>query len=263
MKTKTTLFICLCMVSILHLSASVTETIEKIKGDGDIVTRSFTVEDYDKLILAENIEFSNKSAKSTFKKKKKRSCSFTYSQSPGDAFLQITMDRNLFDYLIVDSSNGILRIRAEKDIKIKPTKMNIKGSSRELSKVEIVGCMEFICEGPVNTHSLRTAITGVGDVTFNNLTADEFTCEISGVGNMHLKGSIENGNYYLTGVGKIYAYDCAVENLTCEVSGVGNMEVRANKHLKAGTSGVGGIKYKGPAEVDSWSSGLGKVKDKN
>jgi len=257
MKAKITGLICLIILSITSCYAD-----DRVKGNGKIETRTFQVDDYNQLNLGERIEFEGYSGLN-FKKNKKRSPVFNYTQQQGKTTLEITTDENLFQWLVINEKEGKLYIEAEQDIKIKPTEMSITGSSSDLTLVKINGCMDFHNKGELVVDNVRFAVSGVGDVVISGLSAQEITCDLSGVGNIHLAGKAEKGNYYVSGVGKVFAYDCNVKNLKSELSGVGSMQVMASEHLDAGTSGVGSIKYKGNAQVNSSSSGIGKVKNAN
>ncbi|MDF9830566.1 head GIN domain-containing protein [Parabacteroides sp. PF5-6] len=257
MKAKITVLIGLFLLNIASCYAA-----DRIKGNGKIETRTFQVGDYTRLILGEGIEFEGTSGLN-FKKNKKRSPVFHYTQAYGSATLKITTDENLFQWLNVKEKDGKLYIEAEEDLKVKPTEMTVTGSSSDLTAVHIHGCMDFHNKGELAVNRIRLEVSGVGDMEISDLSAREITCDVSGVGNMHLAGEAEKGNYYVSGVGKIFAYDCTVKNLKAEVSGVGNMQVMASEHLDAETSGVGNIKYKGEAKVKTSSSGIGRVKNAN
>lgn len=251
------------LIGFILLSITTSYATERIKGNGKIETRTIQVDEYDQLILGQGIEFQGMSGLNFKKNKKNRYPSCNYSQTAGKATLEISLDENLFSWLIVDQKDGKLWIKAENDIQLKPTQMIINGSSKELKNVVVSGCMDFRNKGSLSSGELRLSVDGVGDIILKDISVENLTSNVSGVGNIHLSGQADKGNYYVSGVGKIFAYDCNVKELKCEVSGVGRMEVRASEKLNAGTSGVGGIKYKGNAEVDSWSSGIGKVKSAN
>lgn len=258
MKTKITGLICLILLSITSGYA-----MDKVKGSGKIETRTFRVDDYSQLILGERIEFKEISGVGFLKKNKEQQPVFHYIQQKGNTSLEITMDENLFQWLTVDEKEGKLYIGAKEDVQIRPTEMTITGSSSDLRAVSISGCMNFHNKGELVVENVRFAISGVSDIVITGLSAQEITCELSGVGSIHLAGKAEKGNYYMSGVGKIFAYDCNVKKLKSNVSGVGGMEVMASEQLDANMSGIGNIDYKGNAKVKSSSSGLGSIKNAN
>jgi hypothetical protein len=258
MKTRIIGLACLIVLSITSVYAA-----DSVNGNGKVETQTFRIGDYNQLILGEDIEFEGNPGFNFFKKNKRRSPVFNYTQQQGKITLEIAMDENLFQYLTVNEKGGKLYIEAKKDVRIKPTEMTITGTSSDLKAVNINGCMDFYNKGELVVDNVRFEVDGVGDIVITGLSAREITCDVSGVGNIHLAGNAEKGNYYVSGVGNIYAYDCNVRNLKSEVSGVGNMQVMASEHLDAETSGVGNIKYKGNAEVNSSSPGLGKIRNAN
>ncbi|MDH6311430.1 hypothetical protein M2137_000180 [Parabacteroides sp. PFB2-10] len=236
---------------------------EKERGNGQMETKTFQVDQYSWLYLGENIEYDGNSGRNLFKKRKDHFPTFYYTQAKGNATLEITIDENLLEWLVVEQKDQVLYIKAKENIRIHPTQLIIEGQSADLSSVDIIGCMNFVAKETLTVDRLAYEISGVGDITLDKLACKDFACEIKGVGNVYLTGKIAKGNYRLSGVGKVRAYDCEVENLTCHVSGVGDMEVKASKHLKASTSGVGSIKYKGDALLDKSSTGIGRVKKVN
>lgn len=229
---------------------------DAVKGNGTIVTKTIPVENFTEVDLGSDIEakqFGNPFSSKDFPV-------FNYTQNSGTASLKITMDENLFDHLAITQKDGKLKIRG-KNGKIRPSQLTIYGTSQDLRKVLINGCMDFIAGTSVNLNKAYLSISGVGNVKLSALTCDDFKCDLSGVGKLYLTGKIKEGDFNVSGVGRVYAFDCPVEHLKCDVSGVGSMEVNATQSIEANTSGVGNIKYKGtPEEVNQSTSGIGKVK---
>ncbi|MDL2256420.1 DUF2807 domain-containing protein [Parabacteroides sp. OttesenSCG-928-K15] len=254
MKTKITWTILLLVITTLAFAS------EKEQGNGTMRTQTFYVNQYSKLYLGENIEYNGKNGTKIFKKRKDHFPTFYYTQTNGNAVLVITIDENLMDLLTVDQQEETIYIRAKKGIRINPTKLIINGKSKQLTYVDIIGCMHFVSETPLDVEKLKFNIYGVGDITLDQLSGKELSFDLMGVGNIYLTGKLARGNYQLSGVGKVKAYDCQVEDLTCDVSGVGSMEVFATEKLRASTSGVGSISYKGEAIADTSSSGIGRIK---
>lgn len=251
MKTKGLLLIALLLGWTITGQAA-----DRVKGDGNIITRTIPVEDFDRIVVGDNIE-----PKGNPFGGKKKYPTFNYMQTLGTASLQITMDENLFSVLDIIQTKGEIKIQTKNNrVKIQPTQLKISGSSRELSYVGISGCMNFISENQLKSDKLEMAVSGVGDITIEDFTCDELSCNVSGVGNIYLSGKVKSARYGVSGVGKVYAFGCQVENLRCDVSGVGGMQVWATESLKANASGVGGIKYKGDPKTELNASGVGSIK---
>lgn len=240
------------------LSATSCISTEKgVKGNKNLVTRAIQVDDFDEISLSSKIE----SVRGINPLNKKNFGVFNYTQTQNPPSLEITMDENLFDLLDIKSANRKLTIRTKENQKIYPSGIIINGSSKDLIKVEVSGCINFVAEEPLRLTKTAFNVSGVADVTLADVSCDDFKVDLSGVGNIYLTGSIQKGRYNVSGVGHVYAFDCPVENLRCDVSGVGGMEVNAVQSLEANASGVGNIKYKGnPEDLRKSASGVGKIK---
>lgn len=243
------------------LSATSCISTEKgVKGNKSLVTRTIQVDDFDEIYLSSKIE----SVRGINPLNKKNFGIFNYTQTHNSPSLEITMDENLFDLLDIKNTDRKLTIRTKENQKIYPTGLIINGSSKDLKKVEVNGCINFIAEEPLRLTKTSFYVSGVADVTLADVSCDDFKVDLSGVGNVYLTGTVQKGRYNVSGVGHVYAFDCPVENLRCDVSGVGGMEVNAVKSLEANASGVGNIKYKGnPDDLRKSASGIGKIKEAN
>ena len=232
---------------------------DKIEGNGTIVTKVFTVDEYTRIHVGQNIEY-NRRLRNFYRKDSKRYPTFTYHQTPGEVFLEITMDENLFPFLSVEVKDQGLYIKTLQDYKVSPTRLSIEGKSSQLKKVDICGNMDFVSPSALSLDTASFNVSGVGDIKISFISCDVLSCDVSGVGKLYLAGNVNKGRYNVSGVGKVFAYDCEVKELRCEVSGVGKMEVAASEKLTAETSGVGGIRYKGNAETNLRKSGIGGIK---
>lgn len=235
---------------------------ERVKGNGNVVTRVIQVQDFESVYLGDGVEYSHRmNGLNPFAKNKKRFPVFNYMQTLGAVALQITMDENLFPYLDVEQKEGTLRIQSkDRHVTIKPSCLIVNGSSTHLRRVQVDGCVDFVSESLLKVDTLDIQVSGVGDIMIEELSGKDLTCRVSGVGNITLSGKVESGHYSVSGVGHVKAYDCQVNDLKCEVSGVGGMKVWADRKLRAEASGVGGIKYRGGAEASISVSGIGRIK---
>lgn len=252
MKTKLGLLLVCVLCAFSCMSTDV------IKGNRNVVTKTIAVDNFTEIYLGSNIE----TKKLGDLLSSSNQCGFNYTQTTGDATLEVRIDENLFDLLEIEQDNGKLTIRSKNDrIQLRPSQFSITGSSKDLRKVGISGCMDFIADSPVHFQDVSFNVSGVGNLKLSDLTADKVRCDLSGVGKVYLTGQIKEGEFGVSGVGHIYAFDCPIEKLECDVSGVGGMEVNVTKHLDANTSGVGSIKYKGnPESLNKSATGVGRVK---
>lgn len=252
---------------------------EKIKGNGNLVTKDIKVSEYEEIQLGGNIEYPN----SWGVGKNSSPVSFSYTQG-GSATLQITMDENLFSSLKIESSDGKLSIRTHNNTHLSPTKLLIKGSSKNLKKLETSGCMDFfaksalsgdqlavkvsgscdiVMEQSVRYSTCELSVSGSGDITIDKLSCQMLKSNVSGSGDIQLKGNAEKGEFSVSGSGDLSTYGMQVKHLDCSVSGSGDAEVYATEKLNASVSGSGELSYKGTASVNKSVTGSGEIHKAN
>lgn len=259
MKTKVVgLLILFCVLSTVTCLASLGRT--KVKGDGNIVTRTIPVAEYESLSIGSSIMPAGWF--NPFKKKRGKSFPvFNYKQTLDTSSLQVTMDENLFSYLKVKVERGRLYIGAKgDDIELHPTRLIMNSNSKNLQRVEVNGSMSFVSEYLLKLSNLDISVSGVGDVRMDDLVCDTLSCDLSGVGHAYLTGKVRKGNYNVSGIGKMHALNCEVKELNCDLSGIGSMTIRVSDYLRAETSGIGKIKYIGNPKLKCSSSGIGSIK---
>ena len=81
------------------------------------------------------------------------------------------------------------------------------------------------------------------------LTATKLELENKSVGNVTLKGKVEDVVVKNKGVGELEAGNLVVQTMDIENNSVGNAEVNAEKSLKVKDSFLGKVKNKGAAQV--------------
>jgi len=107
-------------------------------------------------------------------------------------------------------------------------------------------------------------LSGVGDIiSQNDLDLEDLAISMSGVGNITLKGKVQNLDITSSGVGGINSFDLTSQTTTVSSSGVGDVKVTVIQELNAYLSGMGNVLYKGHPSVNASVSGFGKVIDAN
>lgn len=133
MKTK------LVAVIVLIFCAFMAEA-SKVEGNGNIITKEISVDNYSEIELGGNIEYSGNNFWGNRSNKKFPVFKYTHGRS---ASLKITIDENLFPLLSIKSNNGRLAIRIQDGTRIKPTQYVIEGSSKTLKYLKTSGPMDF------------------------------------------------------------------------------------------------------------------------
>ena len=284
MKTKV-LFLALALLIAIGANA------KEVKGNGKFVTKEIKVAPFESIRISDGFKkdvgfkefidilynaFRNGTGGSV------EGMKVSYSQTLGEAALSVTIDENLFPYLEITSSGGVLIVDTEVGVKIKPNKLEIAASSANLKEVKISGSVDFGIATPLSVDNLSIIISGSGNIVMphpvrvdtyrisvsgsGNLNAGDLVCSkisgsISGSGNFNLTGEAEEAKFSISGSGDVNALGLKTKKAEVSVSGSGDINVYATEALNVQIAGSGDIKYKGnPTSLQLNSSGSGSVK---
>ncbi|MDR3142798.1 MAG: DUF2807 domain-containing protein [Tannerellaceae bacterium] len=250
---------------------------KKIKGNGNVITKEIPASDFNNIAIGPGVECNSR----FFSKNTYQSPVLNYTQTTGAFALSVTMDENLFPYLEIKSAGNELSVRTQKDVVISPSKLEVNASSKELKKVAVSGCIDFVMANAFKSDRLTVGISGASDVKINHsaqieqfsvsisgagdliaeeLACKELECNISGAGDIVLKGKADRARFAVSGAADVKAYDLIVKYLECKVSGSGDAKIMATETLDATVSGTGDIRYKGNARASTRVSGFGDIK---
>ncbi len=267
----------LAVILILCTSALTSANAETVRGNGNIITKEVNVGEYNSIKLGPGIECNSR----FFDKKAFRSPVFNYSQNKGNNVISITVDENVFSLLEINVSGNELVIGVKRGNKVNPSQLIMNGTSADLNKISVSGCIDLNFVTDFNSDKLDIQISGASDVKMNHsaqirqlnirisgagdFVADDLTCDyiessVSGAGDVTLEGKADRGKFSVSGAGDIKAFDFIVKDMECRVSGAGDIKVTATNTLDATVSGTGDIHYKGEAKVNTRVSGFGDIK---
>ena len=284
MKTKG-LFIAFCLLAAVGARA------EEVKGNGVFVTKEIAIAPFESIRIGEGFKkdvgfkefidilynaFKNGTGNSV------DGIKFSYSQAVGDAALCVTIDENLFPYLVITSSDGVLSINTDIGVKIKPGKLDIVASSANLKDVRTLGSVNFgittplsvdnlsmtiggggniVMPHPVRVNTYTVSISGSGILNAGDLVCSKMSGSISGSGNFNVTGEADETKFSISGSGDVNALHFKTKKTEATVSGSGNINVYATELLDAKIFGSGDIRYKGnPASLQTNISGSGSIK---
>lgn len=246
----------------------------KIDGNGNSITKEIKISDYDEITLVGTADFE-------------------YEQSDKAPYLSITLDENLFDYLIAKVEGKTLKIYPKPTKKghdngqsydLQPTVFKIKSNSRELKELNTVGSGSFIVSKPMKINNTEVNMAGSGSVEFNalvegnkmefnlagsgeisakNLKLNGLSCSLASSGEISVGGTVDRVSYSVAGSGEIKAYGCKARKAECNVAGSGEAFVYADETLDANVAGSGEIHYKGNPEVSKSIMGSGSINKAN
>lgn len=251
-----------------------------IKGNGNIITKEIKVDSYDEIKIGQGIHTDGVSFS-----KKHPSPRFNYTQQQGKAGLEITIDENLFPLLKIESRGNTLVIETNKGNAISPTRLEMNGHSKELTRLRISGGMDFFLQSKLTGDNLEIHASGASDVYLNNpvrisnlckitlsgasdlkasdLECDQIECRSSGSSDIKMSGKANTGDYRCSGSSDIKSYDFVVNSLNCSASGSSDIQTTVTDELNATSSGSSDIRYKGNPKTTKRSSGSSDIDQVN
>lgn len=212
---------------------------KKIKGNGNVVTKTRNVSEYDQIAVAGSFDVKLVAGK--------------------EGKLTIKVEENLLEYLITEVKDGKLKIKWEKGVNINTTKeLLVTVPFEDIEAVSLAGSGDVFSEDTIKTDNLKVALAGSGDIKLN-IKASSISSAVSGSGDIKLTGSSENLKCAIAGSGDINGYELASNNVEVSIAGSGDIKVNAKENLKARISGSGDVYYKGNPRQDVKVSGSGSV----
>ncbi|MBK8302740.1 MAG: DUF2807 domain-containing protein [Chloracidobacterium sp.] len=155
--------------------------------------------------------------------------------------VRIEADDNLLPLIQTEVNDGILKIESERRISPK-------------SKIRII-------IGAPNIDKLE--VSGVANVTLNDLKNSDLTIDSSGASKIKLTGETAKLTVDVSGATKIDAETLTAGNANIEASGACNVTVNVSGELRADASGASRIIYGGsPTNIIKDTSGASKVSPK-
>lgn len=100
---------------------------------------------------------------------------------------------------------------------------------------------------------------GNGDMSAVGVNTGSFFVEIKGAGDVTVSGQTERLRVSVTGVGDVNAYDLSSQDVTAEITGVGDLFLDASSTLSVTLAGVGDVHYQGSPRLRQTITGVGSV----
>lgn len=163
----------------------------------------------------------------------------------------------IWELTSVKVENGVLMVNVDRkpdtpnksiwakidDIKVKPT-MKIMVSVKNINELQVNGGGKIISENSIASDYMSLSVAGSGSIELD-LKGNNLKTEISGAGNVTLKGYASTNDIVMSGSGTMNAYSCELESVKIKMSGSGTCELTASAALDAVVLGSGVIKHKG------------------
>jgi hypothetical protein len=213
---------------------------KRVHGNGNVTTQNRTVSDF------KNIEVGG--AARIF-------------VSQGDQHsVRVEVDENLQQFIEVYNEGNKVVVREKHGYNLDPTgDLKIYVTAPVYNNINASGACDIIGQTPItNPENLELHISDAGDMKME-INAPRVSAEVSGSGNIDLKGEAKSADLNLTDAAHAHCFDLKTENTKIQISGAGSAQVYASVKLDAEVSGAGSVDYKGGASVDQHVSGAGSV----
>ena len=238
MKKVTSLLIAL-LISSVSIQAQ-----KLIKGNGNMITKSRSVGDFDNIALSGHFNVTLKKG------------------NEGD--IVIKAEENLMDYIVTGVEDGKLKIKMKKKFRFRSTKsIHLIIEFSDINGIAVSGSGDVQSEDIIKANEFGIALSGSGGLKLN-LSAQHIKTAISGSGNISLVGDTDSFTSSVSGSGNVNCYELKAQSVNAKVSGSGNIKVYASNSIEAHSSGSGNIYYKGNPQTERVkSSGSGSVRSKD
>ena len=227
----------------LNVSAQSWWNSKKVKGNGNVVTKTRTIDSFDKVSVGG---------------------SFDVNLVDGtEGKITIKGESNLLPYIETEVRNGKLKIKFKENTNIRTTKrLVITVPFERIEAVSLGGSGNISVQKRMKADDASFNIGGSGNITAN-VDANNVKASIGGSGNIKLKGKTDNFKCSIAGSGSVKAYDLDTNTLKASIAGSGSVQTSVSSKIKASVVGSGSVYYKGNPKIDSNSIGSGDVIDRN
>ena len=151
--------------------------INKVSGDGNVVSKEIPIKDYDEIqIEGENVDFK-------------------YMQSDDVPYLKVETDQNIMDLLDINTDSKVLVVRPKnRHTGINPTRFIVITNSTALKEFKMAGGGNCDLGKGLNGKKLEIRFAGGGTIKADSIAITRLDCEIAGSGTVSLSGKTEKMN---------------------------------------------------------------------
>lgn len=162
----------------------------------------------------------------------------------------------------LEARDGLLTVHTRGGWKFwKSQRLQLVITARELKRLTISGAADFTA-APVQARKLSVEISGAGLARFELLKADELRFTVSGSGDGHVAGSVNQLSVSISGRSDFNGENLMSQRAKVAISGLGHAKVWAQQDLAIAISGIGTVDHWGSANVKRSTSGLATINDR-
>jgi hypothetical protein len=174
--------------------------------------------------------------------------------------IEILGEQELVENIKLTVNGSKLSLKNRKEFKnVRKEDVVVKIEIEDLRHLNIGGAVDMKTVKVLRLDDFTLNITGVGNVEME-IDVNKFSLLTSGVANVNLVGKARDVIIINNGVGNITAKNLISEKANVVNSGVGRVNVHATETLNASVSGIGSINYSGKPILTTNVSGLGKIR---
>ena len=175
--------------------------------------------------------------------------------------VRVETDENLMEYLDVHVDGNTLVIETKRGYNLDPSKeIIIHATAAQFKDIQASGACEIVSDNLISgNQELKIDASGATTIDIQ-VTLPKLTTNVSGSGEVTLKGMAKEFSGSISGSGAIKGFDLITDNTELDLSGAADAQITANQKLDIEVSGSGDVEYKGNANVNQRISGAGSVK---
>jgi len=178
--------------------------------------------------------------------------------------VRVETDENILENLDVHVDGNTLVIEPKKGFNLHPSKeIIVYATAAQFREIDASGACNIISDNLLSSNK-EIKIEASGSTMINlQVTVPRLTTDVSGSGEVTLKGIAKEFSGSISGSGAIKGFDLITDNTELDLSGAADAQITANQKLDIEVSGSGDVEYKGNANVNQRISGAGSVKKVN
>ena len=213
---------------------------KKVKGNGNITTKTHTTSDYYKVAVVGSMD--------------------VILEKGTEGTIRVTTDENIHEYVTIESNKGVLKIKIKNYVNIKSKKsIHITVPFTSLDNVSLDGSGSVLTNDQIKSDQFEAEISGSGEMNLD-IDVNRVNAKVNGSASLKIIGTATDLEIKVIGSGDFDGGSLIAQNVEANVIGSGNALVVAKSSIKARVYGSGDIKYLGnPSTSDNKVSGSGDI----
>ena len=216
---------------------------EKVKGNGNITTKTHTTSDYHKVDVVGSMDI--------------------ILEKGTEGTIRVTTDENIHEYVTIESNKGVLNIKIKNDVNINTKKsIHITIPFTSLDNVSLTGSGSILTNDQIKSDQFEAEISGSGEMNLD-IDVNRVNAKVNGSASIKIIGTATDLEIKVIGSGDFDGGSLISQNVEANVTGSGEALVVAKSSIKARVYGSGDIEYLGtPSTSDNKVIGCGDIEGK-